>query len=68
MRGANAPVPAAPGCVVPAEEARRVVLECVNGDAAQDAVIFAGTGTTGAIDVLSCILGCECCVCGHLCE
>ena len=35
------------------------MLECVNGDAALDAVIFAGTGTTGAIDILSCILGCE---------
>ena len=42
-----------------AEEARAIVLECVNGDAALDAVIFAGTGTTGAIDVLSCILGRE---------
>jgi selenocysteine lyase/cysteine desulfurase len=38
------------------EDARRIIRECVNGDDTT-AVVFAGSGTTGAIDKLVGILG-----------
>lgn len=39
------------------EEARHVIADCLNAHDAEDAVIFAGTGCTGAIHKLLCILG-----------
>ena len=39
------------------EEARGIVRRCVGGDRSEHAVIFAGSGSTGAIDRLITILG-----------
>lgn len=39
------------------EDAREIIRECVGGNRAEHAVIFAGSGATGAIDRLITILG-----------